>query len=226
MALRCPLGTQKHMMAETTHTPRDMQRPTHPSMARLRPNLLMVPDEGGTLRSFHHKVSTDIRMVTTALPPVHKHTTTRIKGIRHPILQLAQQLNIKQARTAVDIELHPVGFAVARSVSLAEAIEAVLKVPNGVPTLTMRLDEGSTRQQRRIILPMPRTVRHPASTLILAKTLRRVQGRMPTTLPDLLKTLKAIMSTSQAKKRRKKCSLLPDQPLVHNLNLQTSSALV
>lgn len=242
MAPPCPLGTQKRTMAETIHILRDMRRPTHPSMARLRLNLLMVPDEGGTLRNFHHKgmssqsnalflvtdirvVSTDISMVTTALPPVLKHTITRIKCTRHRILQLARQLNTKQARTAVDIELHPVGSAGARSVSLAEATEAVPKVPNGVPTLTMRLDEASTRQQRKAILPMPRRARHPASTLILAKTLRRVRERMPTTLPDLLKTPRAIMPTSQAKKRRNKCSLLPGQPLVHNLNLQTSSAL-
>lgn len=154
MAPRCPLGTQRHMMAEIIHTLQDMQRPTHPSMARLPPNLLMVPDEGGTIRNFHHKgmssqsnaiilltnigpANMDIRMAITAPLLGRKHTTTRIKGIRHRILQPAQRPNTQQARSVVDIGLHLVDSAVAHSVSLAEAIEAALKMPNGVPTHTM-----------------------------------------------------------------------------------------
>ncbi|KAJ4411725.1 serine/threonine protein kinase, CMGC, CDC2/CDK sub [Neurospora sp. IMI 360204] len=114
-------------MAETIHTLRDMQPPTHPSMARLPPNLLMVPGEGGTIRNFHHKVSMDIRMAITAPLPGRKHTTTRIKGIRRRILQPAQRPNTQQVRTVVGIGLHLVDSVVAHSVSLAEAIEAALK---------------------------------------------------------------------------------------------------
>lgn len=106
MVPRCPLDTQRHMMAEAIHILRDTQRLTHPFMARLPPNLLTVPAEAGTTSNSHHKgmscqstalifltnigiVSMDTRMAITGPLPGRKHTT--IKAIRHHILQPVQR---------------------------------------------------------------------------------------------------------------------------------------
>lgn len=237
MVPRCPLGTQRHMMAEAIHIPRDTQRLTHPFMARLPPNLLTVPAEAGTTSNFHHKgmsyqskalifltnigiVSMDIHMAITAPLPDRKHST--IKAIRHHILQPAQRPNTKQFLTVVGIGLHLVVFAVAHSAALVEAIGAAPRVHNGVPTLIIPLVEASIQQRLKTIPPMLRIVRPPASTLILVQTLKRVGGRM-STLPDPLKTLKAMMPTSPAKRRKSKCNLLPAQPLARNPSPRTSS---